>query len=92
MKVGYYLGGLALGLIIGGGIGYLIASDPKKKTRIDDFLGDVGDKSNNFSEKIKAELEHCYDSLTDEKISEIKSTLVSKADDQLKAIMEEVKT
>lgn len=52
MKAVYCLGGLALGLIVGAGVGYVIASDPKKKEKIDGFFDDVSDKVNDLGEKV----------------------------------------
>lgn len=51
MKAGYYLGGLTLGLIIGGIAGYAIASDPRKKEKIDGFIDDVGQTAYDLKEK-----------------------------------------
>ena len=91
MKAGYFLGGLALGVIIGGGVGYLVASDPRKKAKIDDFLADVGDKVadlgekvNDIGDKVKAGLglDYC-DNLTEEEIIEIEAALAAEMADDL---------
>ena len=87
MKAGYYLGGLALGLIIGAGVGYVIASDPKKKEKIDDFLDDVSDKVANLTDKVRnigdvvksAMGMDCCDELTEEDILEIEAVLAAEA-------------
>jgi hypothetical protein len=79
MKAGYYLGGLALGLIIGGGIGYMIACDPQKRAKIDDFLADIGDKASDVSDKVKAALGlEDSDELTEEDIIAIETALAPK--------------
>jgi len=76
MKAGYYLGGLALGLIIGGGIGYMIACDPQKRAKIDDFLADVGDKASDVGNKVKTALGlEDSDELTEEDIAAIEAAL-----------------
>lgn len=83
MKAGYYLGGLALGLIIGGGIGYMIACDPEKRAKVDDFLtgvgdkvADMGDKVTDISDRIKEAMGLDYgDDLTEEDIIEIEAVL-----------------
>lgn len=72
MKTGYCLGGLALGLIVGAGVGYLIASDPRKKAKIDGFFEDVSDKVNDLGEKVS------------EKVSDL-SEKVTELGDQVKA-------
>jgi|GEM_PF-3263083 len=92
MKAGYYLGGLALGLIIGGGIGYMIASDPKKKAKIDDFLADAGEKIADLSDKVsdignrvKSGLGldgYDCDDLSEEEIVEIEAVLAAKIGDE----------
>jgi gas vesicle protein len=50
MKTKYYLGGLFLGVLIGGAIGYMIASDPKKRAIIQRFFDDM---EGNIEEKIE---------------------------------------
>jgi hypothetical protein len=39
MKTSHFLGGLTLGVLVGGGLAYLIATDPQK--RVQRFLKDV---------------------------------------------------
>lgn len=61
MKACDYLGGLALGLLIGGVAGYVIASDPKKKQKIDGFIDDVGKTASDLKQKagdLTGELKH----------------------------------
>jgi gas vesicle protein len=50
MKTKYCLGGLFLGVLIGGAIGYIIASDPKKRAIIQRFFDDL---EGNIEEKIE---------------------------------------
>jgi uncharacterized membrane-anchored protein YhcB (DUF1043 family) len=53
MKTKYCLGGLFLGILIGGTIGYLIASDPKKRAIIQRFFDDVEGTIEEKIEKVK---------------------------------------
>ncbi|MDR2682617.1 MAG: hypothetical protein LBB64_01955 [Dysgonamonadaceae bacterium] len=50
MKTKDCLGGLLLGIVIGGAIGYIIASDPKKRAIIQRFFDDI---EGNIEEKIE---------------------------------------
>lgn len=81
MKASYYLGGLALGLIVGSVVGYAIATDPKKRRKINSFLNDVNDKVDDLKERVKATVGCCCEEeLTDEEISEIESILNAEAE------------
>lgn len=93
MKASYYLGGLALGLIIGGGIGYMVATDPKKRRKINRMLTEINEKVTDISDKVKATVGNLYDeALTDEEIMEIETALATEAiaDAEVKAA-EEIK-
>ena len=74
MKTGYYLGGLALGLILGGSIGYLIATDPKKRRKINDFFSDLNDKVTDLGEKVKF-VKDRYCDCVEKEVEEIESIL-----------------
>ena len=56
MKASYFLSGLALGVLAGGAIGYLIASDPRKRAKIQRFIDDVGETLEEKVEDVKAKL------------------------------------
>ncbi|GHT48887.1 hypothetical protein FACS189440_13500 [Bacteroidia bacterium] len=76
MKASYYLSGLALGVLIGGGLGYLIASDPKKKAKIQHFLDNVEEKIGEKVEKVKAKFsKETEEELIEEELREIVDSL-----------------
>ncbi|MDR0680285.1 MAG: YtxH domain-containing protein [Dysgonamonadaceae bacterium] len=54
MKTKYYLGGLVLGALVGGAIGYMIASDPKKRAIVQRFFDDIESNIEEKIEKVKA--------------------------------------
>jgi hypothetical protein len=73
MKAGYYLGGLTLGLLVGAGIGYIIASDPEKRAKVQGFFDEVEDKvKTKFPCKRQNEL-------TDEELVEIEAVLAAES-------------
>jgi hypothetical protein len=73
MKAGYYLGGLTLGLIVGAGIGYLIASDPERRAKVQGFFDEVEDKVKTKFPCKKS------DGLTDEEMMEIEAVLAAES-------------
>jgi uncharacterized membrane-anchored protein YhcB (DUF1043 family) len=76
MKASYYVSGLALGTLIGAGIGYLIASDPKKRAKIQHFLDNVEEKIEEKVEHVKAKFsKESEEELIEEEIREIVETL-----------------
>jgi hypothetical protein len=76
MKSSNLLGSLALGVLIGGGIGYLIASDPKKKEKVQGFIDNVEGKMNETVAKIKTKLKGAEE-LTDEEITAVNDALAT---------------
>ena len=53
MKAAYCLGGLTLGLIVGVGVGYKIASNPRNRVKIKSFLNDVERQVKDVEGKVK---------------------------------------
>ncbi|MDR0542920.1 MAG: hypothetical protein LBH19_12025 [Dysgonamonadaceae bacterium] len=66
MKTKYYVGGLFLGILIGGTIGYLIASDPKKRAMIQRFFDDM---EGSIEEKIE-QVKEKFSKAAEEELSE----------------------
>lgn len=59
MKTGHFLGGLALGLLMGGGIGYIMGMDSERKNQMLHFISS------------KLGLEDCDDDLLEEELMEM---------------------
>lgn len=91
MKTKHYLGGLTLGALIGVGIGYWIATDPKKRRKIGRFINDVEDKFVDVKDGLVEKYEDikgkvfstcgcgCEDDLTDDDRAEIEAIIIAEA-------------
>ncbi|GEM_PF-4851553 len=64
MKTRYYVGGLALGALIGVGIGYWIATDPVKRRKINRFVRNAEDKIEDVKDNLVDKFENIKDNLT----------------------------
>ncbi|MDH8701597.1 hypothetical protein M2138_000944 [Dysgonomonadaceae bacterium PH5-43] len=87
MKASYYLGGLALGILAGGVVGYIVASNPRNRVRVRRFFNDVEDKAKDISDKVKCACGYNGGDLTEEELLEIETVLANEAiaDAQAKA-------
>lgn len=63
MKGRYFLGGLALGALIGAGIGIAIALDPVKRVKIQGAIDDAQDKVRDVEDKVRSKIQQIQDDL-----------------------------
>ena len=75
MKTGYCLSGLALGLLVGVGVGYKIASNPRNRVKVRNFFNDVEEQIKGVEEKVKTFCSSRSKTLSEEERAELELLL-----------------